>query len=118
MSTLNVFNHFNKHGLVTRESARSLRVPLINALAAAPGELVLDFRGIQAVTPSFLDELLRVVRDAIQAVDPRPRVILTNVPARLSPGFTAIGRSRGTSIRQTTPDASSTTWEIQDFSVA
>ncbi len=117
MSTLDVFNHFKKRGLITRESARSLRVPLVDALVAAHGELVLDFAGVQAVTPPFLDELLREVREAIKAVEPRPKVTLIHVPVRLSPGFAAIGQSHGTLIRPTSPNAPSSSWEIQDFSV-
>jgi len=43
--------------LVTRESASAVREAIESSISAE-GEVALDFSGIDAVTPSFVDEIL------------------------------------------------------------
>ena len=99
MTVLRVHDVFQQRALVTRDSARKLA----KALAGEPGDedAVADFAGIEAVTPSFVDELLgSVLREwAGRELTPR-RLVFTNVPTRLSLKFAAIGRARSIRIEE------------------
>jgi STAS-like domain of unknown function (DUF4325) len=112
MAQVLIHELFRKRALVTRESARSTRSVLMNAASQGDLEIIVDFGGVDAVTPSFLDELLRVVQDVRGQVQQLKRVRLVNVPVRVSPGYVEIGRSHGTAISEAAPNASSTTWEV------
>ena len=57
---MKVFDILQKHVLVTRESAQGLRASL-DDLLSNENDPSLDFTGIEAVTPSFVDELLEVL---------------------------------------------------------
>jgi hypothetical protein len=63
MRSVEVFKHLKRKILVTRESAAVLR-PEIDSSIKADGQVVLDFAGIDAVTPSFVDEILGIIDDA------------------------------------------------------
>lgn len=93
MRTIKVFDLLRKRALITRESAGALG----EALAAAPNEaeVALDFTGVEAVTPSFVDEVLRLVEEAL-AREGRAefRVMFLYPPTRLSSKFAAVGRAR------------------------
>lgn len=81
--------------LVTRESARLIGESLCSAVSPEDRELVLDFAGVEGLTPSFLDELLGVVGDLQAAADLALEIVLVHPPTRLSSKFAAVGRGRG-----------------------
>jgi hypothetical protein len=62
----------------------------------------LDFAGIDALTPSFVDELLLVIYAVLRETDHRSafRIVFNNVPTRLSEKFSAIARSHEASVEQ------------------
>ena len=93
---VNVHDLVKKRALVTRESATVIRDILAQAFNESEPELVLDLTGIDAVTPSFVDEALSFVEASLRdpSVNPR-RVVFLNPPTRLSSKFAAIGRGRG-----------------------
>ncbi len=109
MTTLKVHQLLQKRALVTRQSA----LPIAQALATANideiAEVVLDFTGVEAVTPSFVDEVLGVFQSSLRRTGPNPLTILvTNSPTRLSSKFSAIARARGLQIVESTAG----TWRI------
>jgi hypothetical protein len=75
--------------LLTRERGRKvgLRLP-------QKAELRLDLRGVKAVSPSFLDELLRTTSRRGVAVS------FTNVPARVKGNLAVLERVHGKKIEQ------------------
>jgi hypothetical protein len=94
------FFELGKRVLVTRESARALEGDLRRAVFTG-GEVVLDFSGVDGITPSFLDETLGLIQGAFAAARPRGLVVrVLRPPTRLSAKFEAVGRSRGLSIRE------------------
>ena len=99
MSTINVYSVFSKKALVTRESARRLDELLRNVIISGQDELIIDFQGIEAVTPSFIDELLLVVEDHPERSG-KCILIFMNPPTRLSEKFGAIARAHQVSIEE------------------
>ena len=83
---------YDKNVLVTRESAHTV-VDVVPASDLDSGHLSLDFSGVQAVTPSFFDELLGVIEDKLSDRH-KFKITLVNFPTRLSSKFAAIARGR------------------------
>lgn len=83
--------------LLARETAQRLREPMTQAMRSAEvGELEIDYRGVEGMGPSFVDELLAVVEELItDRARSRVHIVFTHPPARLSLKFTAVGRGRG-----------------------
>ena len=96
MISLSVYGLLRKRALVTRQSARVIGEALATALAEERSEVVLDFSGIDAVTPSFVDEALSLAEETLRAgMQDRLRLVFLNPPTRLSAKFAAVGRARG-----------------------
>jgi hypothetical protein len=94
MKTLKVFELLRKRALVNRGSARAIGEALSGLVADDKEGLTLDFQGVDAVGPSFVDETLTVVDEAFQRVGTRPsRIVFLNPPTRLSAKFAAVGRA-------------------------
>jgi hypothetical protein len=82
-----------RKALVTRESAHAIKSAISSALEEA-NEIALDFSEIDAVTPSFIDELVGSIDTAVgRARGQDARLVFLNVPTRLSAKFAAIGRA-------------------------
>ncbi len=96
MGSSKIFDLVGKRVLVTRSSARELAPDLAAALAEGGGEVTLDFAGVDGLTPSFLDEILAVLEEHIEASGGvRLRVEVTNSPTQLSSKFAAVSRGHG-----------------------
>ena len=101
MLSVTVYDLVRKRALVTRQSAAVIGEALAAALAADGDEVVLDFSGIDAVTPSFVDEALSSIEGLLRGdVRGQLRVVFLNSPTRLSAKFAAIARARGLEIRE------------------
>lgn len=99
MKALKVHEVLPRRALVTRESAEALR-PAVEAITAEGNEeLALDFEGIEAVTPSFVDQTLSVLQNALR-FSSRRDIIFLNFPGRLSPGLAAVARARGVQVNE------------------
>ncbi len=99
MKPLKIYNLLGKRLLVTRESARSLG-PALTELVAA-GEVVIDFCGIEGLTPSFFDELLTVIERCAHKNDKEQlKVVVLNPPTQLSAKFEAVGRGHNLTIEK------------------
>ena len=93
MGSLSIYDLVRKRALITRESAGAIREAL--AEAGHENEVILDFTGIDAVTPSFVDEVLALIEEVLRAKDrSQLRVTFLHPPTRLSSKFAAIGRGR------------------------
>jgi STAS-like domain of unknown function (DUF4325) len=107
--TLNVNMHLPDRILVTRESAQQLSAPLhtlvrealASGSAGGPATVTLDFRGIAGLSPSFVDELIRVFEAAVGGAhaDEPCALVISNPPARLSSKFEAIARGHDLTVR-------------------
>jgi len=79
---------------VTRESAHVLRTALASIAGNDKDELSIDYSGIEAVTPSFVDEALRILREHLSVSSGGQfRILFVNLPTRLSSKFAAIARA-------------------------
>ncbi len=108
MQSVKIAHLLKRKILVTRESAAILRKQIESAIRAE-SEVILDFEGIEAVTPSFVDEILGMIDDArTAAVQNRARATFRHTPTTLSEKFLAIGRRHSARISQSNAD----TWEI------
>ena len=97
-----VFELLGIRALVTRDSARRLRPAIADSLAKETGEVVLDFSATLGVTPSFVDELLQVIQDALgESGLSELRVTAKNPPTRLSLKFVALAKGRGVQMKET-----------------
>jgi len=101
MNTIDLFKSSQKRLLVTRESAHMLDEEVRSALREDGNRLSLDFTRVEGVSPSFLDELLQVVRQASGEETWRSLAIrIANPPTRLSSKFEAVGRGHGLVVTQ------------------
>lgn len=93
MEALKIHDLLPSRALVLRESARAVQSAL--AAWARPGEdLTIDFAGVDALTPSFVDELLKVLQVTLKnGGSARLQVRFANMPTRLSSKFSAIARA-------------------------
>ncbi len=83
--------------LVTRRSARELAPSFEEH---GPSQKVeLDFEGIEGISPSFFDELIKTVKDAIQARSQNATFIFYNLPTGVSPTFERVARAHGLSLK-------------------
>src|SRR5712692_10768699 len=113
MRTIEIFHFLNRKILVTRESAAAVR-DAIDSSIRADGEVTLDFTGIDAVTPSFVDEILGMIDDARAGSARREvRVVFAHTPTPLSAKFLAIGKRHGATMSQAGSDA----WEITNVGI-
>lgn len=101
MRSLRVFEPIPRKVLVARSSAQDIASAIDNALREEHGTIELDFEGVEAVTPSFVDEILGV----IQAILDRThvgldRIVVSHPPTRLSSKFQAVGRGRNLKIAE------------------
>ena len=96
MTSLKVHDLIRKRALVTRQSAEPIRRALADARESDVNSITLDFSGVDAVTPSFVDELLAIFEMTLSRVGDREITIsLVNPPTRLSTKFAAVARARG-----------------------
>jgi hypothetical protein len=107
MRTIEVFQLLQRKVLVTRESASIVR-DAIDSSIKSDGGVNLDFTGIDAMTPSFVDEIIGMIDDARAASDRREvRVVFMHTPTSLSTKFLAIGKRH-----RTTMSESGSVWEM------
>jgi hypothetical protein len=114
-ATLRIQDVLHDRILISRESARQLAEAMKSALeratppAGPEGEMtmIVDFAGIDGVSPSFVDELVSVFESLIGPTHGgHPRsLVVASPPTRLSSKFEAIARGHGMAIR-TNPDGS------------
>jgi hypothetical protein len=104
---MDVYRLLERRALVSRGAARTIVAALKSQTSRHSQTLELDFSGIDAVTPSFVDELLSGLSARDFAGYERLRFI--RPPSRLSEKFQAIGRARGLQMEET-PDGE---WVIQ-----
>jgi len=110
MQTIEVFQLLQRKILVTRESASAVR-EVIESSIRKEGEVALDFSGIDAVTPSFVDEILGIIDDARASASRREvRVVFSHAPTPLSAKYLAIGKRHRSTMSQSAPNA----WEIKN----
>jgi len=97
---LRLHDLLHRRVLVTRESARSLEAFLSSSLDLALPEIRIDFAGVEGVTPSFIDELLGVLKGATASASANGRrFVFANLPTRMSEKFAAIARGRNLTLR-------------------
>jgi hypothetical protein len=106
MNTVRAYDLLHKRALVTRESARVFRRPLAEAIAGPGGDAAIDFSGVDALTPSFIDELLLVATEVRQTMPTESfRVMFLNTPKRLSEKLATVGKGRGLTVEESGPGA-------------
>jgi hypothetical protein len=99
MTSIRIFDLIGKKALVTRDSANVLREFLRTHIHE--NVVKLDFDGIDAVTPSFVDEVLAVIDETFRTRGHSEfRVQFLNPPTRLSSKFLAIGKGRGLDVQE------------------
>ncbi|MHB1156945.1 MAG: STAS-like domain-containing protein [Phycisphaerales bacterium] len=112
MRTIQISDVLKDKILVSRESARLLEEPLRAMMAknktqvdaSGPLPVVMDFKGVEGIAPSFLDELVSVLESLLE-LQTTDGLVMTNIPTRLSSKFQAVARGHGLSI-QSLPDGS------------
>ena len=96
---MKVYDLLERRALVSRGAAQAVVAALQGESRGASDTLELDFSGIEAVTPSFVDELISQLLSP--DVGRYERIVFTAAPARLSEKFRAIGRGRGVLFEET-----------------
>jgi hypothetical protein len=93
MAVIKIHDILHKRALITRGSAAAIREALL--ANAGTKQITLDFTGIDAVTPSFVDELLTLLEEALGGrTGEGTEIVFLHPPTRLSTKFSAIGRAR------------------------
>lgn len=96
MNNVRVFDILGKPVLTSRQSARQIKTALVKQSHPDAQPLRLDFSGTHGVSPSFVDEALRVAEEYIGTHGRRNQtVIFAHPPIRLSSSHHAIARAHG-----------------------
>ena len=107
MSVFNLHDATKRRALSSRETARSIQ-PAIGAILAngnGDGSLTVDFAKMAVVTPSFFDELLRVIKDSVPPdFVGSPVIDLTNTSAHQFARFRAVCRAHEMTTKEVGPD--------------
>ena len=102
MPTLKMYDTLQKRALVTRQSATIIQEVLAAILRQGDRELSVDFSGIDAITPSFIDETLWILKQHLQRYEESEfRIIFLNPPTRLSSKFVSVGRAHELEMEET-----------------
>ena len=100
VSALNLYDATKRKALSSRETARSIK-PIVSAIIAngnGDGSLTVDFENTVVVSPSFFDELLRVIQDSPRPGSTDDQIIyLSNTSAHQFRRFRSVCRSHGLS---------------------
>lgn len=104
MKSIFVYAELQRKALVTRDSARELETRLRGVLGSGgDSRITVDFERVDAVTPSFIDELLLVIEAIV--TDSGTELVFSHPPTRLSAKFAAIARAHAATLEER-PDGS------------
>ena len=96
MNGVHVLNILHKPVLTSRQSARRIKPVLSQQQLLPEGPVCLDFIGAYGVSPSFVDEALRVAEECISNSGERHgTVVFANLPSTVSSSHHAIARAHG-----------------------
>lgn len=95
---MKIFDLLQRRALVSRVAAQRAVASLKEEVAGSPPRLEVDFSGVEAATPSFIDELIGGLGAAEFAGYQEIRFV--RPPSRLSEKFRAIGRGREISMEE------------------
>ena len=96
MNAVKVYDILGKPVLTSRQSARRIETALLKQRHSSEKSLCLDFSGTHGVSPSFVDEALRVAEEHISTSGRQnTTVIFAHPPITLSPSHHAIARAHG-----------------------
>jgi hypothetical protein len=102
MTGVRVFEILGKPILTSRQSARRIKPVLSRQPPLGGTSLCLDFSGTHGVSPSFVDEALRVAEECISDSGRRnATVIFAHLPTTLSSSHQAIARAHGRTLVET-----------------
>ena len=98
--TIAVYEVTHRRALVSRSVAVDIASHVASVVGSDEGDssLTLDFNGVEAVGPSFLDELLGRISELTQ--NEVRTITFKSAPSRLSEKFKAVARGREASIAQ------------------
>ena len=106
MLVFNLHDATKRRALSSRETARSIQ-PIVSAMLAngnGNGSLTVDFAKMAVVTPSFFDELLRVIEDSMPPDSVSAPVIdLVNTSAHQFARFRAVCKAHGMTTKEIGP---------------
>ena len=96
MKGLRVSEILGKPVLTSRQSARLIKTELAQHTNHNGNSICLDFSGTHGVSPSFVDETLRVAEECISDLGQQnATVIFAHLPTALSSSHHAIARAHG-----------------------
>ena len=99
MAVIRLRELLGKRVLVTRESARELRAPLIDAFKEDMRTVEVDFADTDLLSPSFFDELLGIAAPRLNKTGPARELRLLAPPSDLST-FQSIADTYGLEIEK------------------
>jgi hypothetical protein len=102
MVSIKIHDVLRKRALVSRDSSRALKEVLSSVVQNTHDGLAVDFEGVDAISPSFVDELLFVIRSALIERGSRiSELRFINPPTSPSAAYSAIARAHDISLEET-----------------
>ena len=96
MKGVPVFDILHKPVLTSRQSARRIKPTLSQQRVFDGNSVCLDFAGTHGVSPSFVDEALRVAEEYVNDSGQRnATVVFAHLPTKSSRSHHAIARAHG-----------------------
>lgn len=91
-----------KRVLASRESAKTLRPEIEKLAANAVDQIELDFAGVEAMTTSFIDEVLTILEEVTEQ---RGRdIVVTHLAAHLVPRLELVARGHHLAVGRESED--------------
>lgn len=107
-NAIDVRGLLNLRAVVSRPIARTLGEHLASKIGPGAEQIVLDFSGVVAVSPSFLDELFGVFEEVLENLDRQVQILMINTPDLISLKIALITRGHNLAVTEEGPS----TWRI------
>ena len=101
---LDLYRTSNKRVLSSRQTARAMLPEVRQSISEGNGTLTIDMAHMTAITPSFFDELIRVIEDSVESRGHDDLAIhFTNTTDTQAAKFQTVCKSHGLSLAKATP---------------
>ena len=101
---LDLYQTANKRVLSSRQTARAMTPMVSQSLSEGNGALTIDMARMTAITPSFFDELIRVIEDSAESRGHKSLAIhFTNTTDAQAAKFQTVCRAHGLSLEKAAP---------------
>ena len=101
---LDLYQTVNKRVLSSRQTARAMSPEVSRSISEGNGTLTIDMARMTTITPSFFDELIRVIEDSVESHGQNSLAVhFTNTTDTQAAKFQTVCRAHSLSLEKAAP---------------